>query len=205
MLGFRRPAPRGEAACGSYHARAEGLAAGVATERRPTGSRWYREPGPRRRASRGRSGVSWPALGSRRPAREGRSVLSPGDGLFSAPGCPGSIVGAAAFHFRVRDENGWFHRALTTRTTYYRASACEPQARAARAAAAGPSDGRRSGALEVRGSAGPRAVRAAAWARRGVALDATCVALDAKRAEQVLRPVIGLVAGEGFEPPTFGL
>ena len=41
--------------------------------------------------------------------------MSPGGGLFSAPGCPGSIVGAAAFHFRVRDENGWVHRALTTK------------------------------------------------------------------------------------------
>ena len=53
---------------------------------------------------------------------------NPGGGLFSAPSCPGSIVSAAAFHFRVRDGNGWFHRALTTRTTYYRGSACEPQA-----------------------------------------------------------------------------
>ena len=41
--------------------------------------------------------------------------MSPGGGLFSTPGCPGSIVGAAAFHFRVRDENGWVHRALTTK------------------------------------------------------------------------------------------
>ena len=28
------------------------------------------------------------------------------------PGCPGSSVGAAAFHDRVRDGNGWVHRAL---------------------------------------------------------------------------------------------
>ena len=37
-----------------------------------------------------------------------------GDGLFSARGCPPSIVGAAAFHFRVRDGNGWGHRAPIT-------------------------------------------------------------------------------------------
>ena len=41
---------------------------------------------------------------------------SPGGGLFSAPSCPGSIVSATTFHFRVRDGNGWVHRALTTRT-----------------------------------------------------------------------------------------
>ena len=29
--------------------------------------------------------------------------------------CPLSIVGAEAFHFRVRDGNGWFHSAQTTR------------------------------------------------------------------------------------------
>ena len=40
--------------------------------------------------------------------------MSLGGGLFSAPGCPGSIVGAAMFHFRVRDGNGWVRRALTT-------------------------------------------------------------------------------------------
>ena len=62
------------------------------------------------------------------PPHERRALCSPGGGLFSAPGCPGSIVGATAFHFRVRDGNGWCHRALTTRTTYYRTSAREPQA-----------------------------------------------------------------------------
>ncbi len=40
-----------------------------------------------------------------------------GDGLFSARGCPPSIVGAAAFHFRVRDGNGWGHRAPITSST----------------------------------------------------------------------------------------
>ena len=29
-------------------------------------------------------------------------------------GCPSSIVGAEAFHFRVRDGNGWVHLALVT-------------------------------------------------------------------------------------------
>ena len=46
-----------------------------------------------------------------------RAVMSEeraGDGLFSARGCPPSIVSAAAFHFRVRDGNGWSHRAPIT-------------------------------------------------------------------------------------------
>src|SRR5688500_18969201 len=40
---------------------------------------------------------------------------APGSGLFSTPSYPGSIVGAEAFHFRVRDGNGWIHLALATR------------------------------------------------------------------------------------------
>ena len=40
-----------------------------------------------------------------------------GNDLFSARGCPPSIVGAAAFHFRVRDGNGWSHRATITSST----------------------------------------------------------------------------------------
>ena len=44
-----------------------------------------------------------------------RFISNPGGGLFSTPSCPGSIVGAAAFHFRVRDENGWDRCALTTK------------------------------------------------------------------------------------------
>lgn len=43
------------------------------------------------------------------------ACIDPGGGLFSAPGCPGSIVSATTFHFRVRNENGWGRRALTTR------------------------------------------------------------------------------------------
>ena len=38
----------------------------------------------------------------------------PGDDLFSHTSqC--SIVSATTFHFRVRDGNGWFHRALITK------------------------------------------------------------------------------------------
>ena len=44
----------------------------------------------------------------------GRGPQSTGDGLFSTEACAPSIVGAAAFHFRVRDGNGWCHRALAT-------------------------------------------------------------------------------------------
>ena len=126
-------------------------------------------------------------------------MLGPGDGLFSAPSCPGSIVSAAAFHFRVRDENGWFHRALTTRTTYYRASAREPQA--------APHARRRQVASLHRGAAPARRElrRSGLQSRDAKPARGRELAADAKRAEQVLRPVIGLVAGEGFEPPTFGL
>ena len=42
-------------------------------------------------------------------------VKSPGSGVFSTRGNPLSILCAGAFHFRVRDGNGWFHPALTTR------------------------------------------------------------------------------------------
>ena len=101
-------------------------------------------------------------------------AVGSGGGLFSTPGCPGSIVGAAAFHFRVRDENGWCHRALTTRGPSFR----------------------------------PRQVGRKGGGARGWWLSG-CVrcghAVDARRAEQVLRPLADLVAGEGFEPPTFGL
>ena len=40
--------------------------------------------------------------------------MSTGGGLFSTEACAPSIVSAAAFHFRVRDGNGWGHRALAT-------------------------------------------------------------------------------------------
>ena len=30
--------------------------------------------------------------------------------------CRQTTIGAAAFHFRVRDGNGWFHRAMVTRS-----------------------------------------------------------------------------------------
>jgi hypothetical protein len=54
----------------------------------------------------------WTASGT---AGEGGKKEAPGGGLFSTPGCPGSIVSAEAFHFRVRDGNGWFRLALVTR------------------------------------------------------------------------------------------
>ena len=37
-----------------------------------------------------------------------------GGGLFSTEARAHSIVDAVAFHFRVRDGNGWFHYALAT-------------------------------------------------------------------------------------------
>ena len=37
-----------------------------------------------------------------------------GGGLFSTEARAPSIVDAVAFHFRVRDGNGWFHYALAT-------------------------------------------------------------------------------------------
>ena len=54
-----------------------------------------------------------------RPDRSGAKRKAPGNGLFSTPSRPGSIVGAEAFHFRVRDGNGWFHLALVTRSLTY--------------------------------------------------------------------------------------
>src|SRR3990172_1160371 len=67
--------------------------------------------------------------GSRRPivragaqhqdGDKGEKQKAPGSGLFSTPSCPGSIVGAEAFHFRVRDGNGWDRLALATRSLRY--------------------------------------------------------------------------------------
>ena len=43
--------------------------------------------------------------------------------FLATPYCPtetGSIVSAEAFHFRVRDGNGWFHLAMVTwKRKYY--------------------------------------------------------------------------------------
>ena len=39
---------------------------------------------------------------------------APGSDLFSARGCPPSIVSAEVFHFRVRNGNGWAHLAIAT-------------------------------------------------------------------------------------------
>ena len=52
------------------------------------------------------------------PGSQEQKEKAPGSGLFSTPSCPGSIVGAEAFHFRVRDGNGWFHLALATRSQF---------------------------------------------------------------------------------------
>ena len=35
---------------------------------------------------------------------------------YSRMTCRQTTIGAAAFHFRVRDGNGWFHRAMVTRS-----------------------------------------------------------------------------------------
>ena len=61
-----------------------------------------------------------PGRGGHAPAGPvGEKRKAPGNGLFSTPSRPGSIVGAEAFHFRVRDGNGWFHLALVTRSLSY--------------------------------------------------------------------------------------
>ncbi len=54
--------------------------------------------------------------------------MNPGGGLFSAPSHPGSIVSATTFHFRVRNENGWVRRALTTKVTIIGSSTRQEQA-----------------------------------------------------------------------------
>ncbi len=59
----------------------------------------------------------------------GRKRKSPGGGLFSTESFPSSIVGAEAFHFRVRDGNGWVNLALATEAyshAYTPATASEP-------------------------------------------------------------------------------
>ena len=56
-----------------------------------------------------------------------------GGGIFSTRSCLLSIVCAGVFHFRVRDGNGWFHLALTTkrllRRVYYPIEALVTDAR----------------------------------------------------------------------------
>ena len=51
-----------------------------------------------------------------------------------------TTIGAAAFHFRVRDGNGWFHRAMVTRTGALSplAAACRDEAMAGGGSAAVP-------------------------------------------------------------------
>ncbi len=52
--------------------------------------------------------------------------MLPGSGIFSAEGPPSSIVCAGAFHFRVRDGNGWSDAALTTKEHLNIPSAAAP-------------------------------------------------------------------------------
>ena len=52
--------------------------------------------------------------------------MLPGSGIFSAEGPPSSIVCAGAFHFRVRDGNGWSDAALTTKEHLSIPSAAAP-------------------------------------------------------------------------------
>src|SRR5690606_14944946 len=53
---------------------------------------------------------------NKRPALDGRAVRdeAPGDDLLSH-GLSHTTIGAAAFHFRVRDGNGWYHSAMVAR------------------------------------------------------------------------------------------
>ena len=54
----------------------------------------------------------------------GSSLKEPGLYLattYSHRTCRPTTIGAAAFHFRVRNGTGWFHRALVTRVQHYRA------------------------------------------------------------------------------------
>ncbi|KMS65218.1 hypothetical protein BVRB_038210, partial [Beta vulgaris subsp. vulgaris] len=52
----------------------------------------------------------------KRPAQwcAGRLGVAPGDDLLSH-GLGHTTIGAAAFHFRVRDGNGWYHSAMVAR------------------------------------------------------------------------------------------
>ena len=68
------------------------------------------------------------ALGLRTTGHsDGVARIGPGGGLFSAPSHPGSIVSATTFHFRVRNENGWVRRALTTKAPIIRSTLTQEQ------------------------------------------------------------------------------
>ena len=58
-------------------------------------------------------GLVWPPTGTARPHGCGRAVNLAT--TYSRGTCRPTTIGAAAFHFRVRDGNGWFHRAMVTR------------------------------------------------------------------------------------------
>ena len=214
---FMQPPPRGH---GSLRIipRVRGRSCEERTDRNMGPVPWRAVTGPAMPSPcRPTTGEQAPGIAQTGPMR-GRPVsgLSPGGGLFSAPGCPGSIVGAAAFHFRVRDGNGWCHRALTTRTTYYRTSAREPQApqplvntSLERLDGSTAGRDRRSGRAAYLARA-PRwttvGARPPQWAgRSGRAADEARGASDMKTGGAGAPPGHCLVAGEGFEPPTFGL
>ena len=52
-------------------------------------------------------------------ARSGESSARPWRRPIFPSRCQPSIVGAGAFHFRVRDGNGWVHSALATKATHF--------------------------------------------------------------------------------------
>ncbi len=238
LLRERRPLARSAPGCrGSSRSAGPSCPGFAASEAlRSAGSRWIISRSAAGLRRRPRAAPDAERAGSVGPAR-----MSPGSGLFSAPGCPGSIVSAAAFHFRVRDGNGWFHRALTTRTVKYGGGRGGGQARAAprepsrrplrnsRKPHPAPSpwgEGGGEGEDSLLPPKAPMAQRnpggrtlpylhplprgegtgrdALPALRRGVARSLEG-AEDATRAQRLLRPCDWLVAGEGFEPPTFGL
>ena len=63
-------------------------------------------------------------MGTKKSARP-RCYSGPGEDLaatYSHRTCRPNTIGAAAFHFRVRNGTGWFHRALATRSRASRGS-----------------------------------------------------------------------------------
>ena len=73
-----------------------------------------------------------------------------GGGLFSTEACAPSIVSAAAFHFRVRDGNGWVHRALATGHGHYSAARV-PSANGGQEASCASNEYERTGQEEPNG------------------------------------------------------
>ena len=80
---------------------------------------WFSDGGSqgfRRGRGPGRAEGFWMSQKSKPPLREQRGFggKAPGDDLLSH-GLSHTTIGAAAFHFRVRDGIGWFHSANFTR------------------------------------------------------------------------------------------